>query len=82
MTKEDDAWLWHKKLAHINMGQLNKLVSKDLFIGLPNIRYASERLCDTCQKGNRLASPSRTKGRCQLPNLYNFYTWTYLFPQG
>ncbi|WVZ21878.1 hypothetical protein V8G54_000422 [Vigna mungo] len=46
MTTEDGVWLWHKRLAHINMGQLNKLVPKDLMIDLPNIRYASARLCD------------------------------------
>lgn len=48
MSKEGDAWLWHKRLAHINTSQLNKLVSKDLIIGLPNIHFAYERLCDAC----------------------------------
>nr|KYP50502.1 Retrovirus-related Pol polyprotein from transposon TNT 1-94 [Cajanus cajan] len=33
MSKNDESWLWHKRIAHINMEHLNKLISKDLVIG-------------------------------------------------
>ena len=33
LSKDDDPWLWHKLIAHINMEHLNKLISKDLVVG-------------------------------------------------
>ena len=34
LTKDEDAWLWHRRIAHIHMEHLNKLIFKDLVIGL------------------------------------------------
>nr|KYP54459.1 hypothetical protein KK1_000647 [Cajanus cajan] len=28
MSKNDESWLWHKRIAHINMEHLNKLISR------------------------------------------------------
>nr|KYP46180.1 hypothetical protein KK1_032224 [Cajanus cajan] len=54
MSKEDESWLWHKRIAHINMEHLNKLISKDLVIGLPKIKFEKNKLCDACQKGKQV----------------------------
>src|ERR1044072_7658047 len=35
VSTNDDAWLWHRRIAHIHMDHLNKLVKHDLGIGLP-----------------------------------------------
>jgi len=35
LTKHEESWLWHKRIAHIHMHHLNKLISNDLVIGLP-----------------------------------------------
>jgi len=51
LSKEDESWLWHRRIAHINTKHLNKLISKDLVIGLPKLRFEKDRLCDACQKG-------------------------------
>ena len=50
LSKEDESWLWHRIIAHINMKHLNKLISKDLAIGFPKLRFEKDRLCDACQK--------------------------------
>jgi len=52
--KNDDPWLWHRRIAHINMEHLNKLISKDLVIGLPKLKFEKDRLCDACQKGKQV----------------------------
>lgn len=44
----DDSWLWHRRLAHVNFNLLNKVVSKDLVVGLPKIKISKDHLCDTC----------------------------------
>ena len=49
--------MWHRRVAHINMEHLNKLISKDLVIGLPKLRFEKDRLCDACQKGKYLWVP-------------------------
>jgi len=48
LIKDDDPWLWHRRIAHINMEHLNKLISKDLVIGLPKLKFEKDRLCDAC----------------------------------
>jgi len=53
-AKNDEPWIWHKRLAHIHMGHLNKLVSKHLVTGLPDIKFQQDKLCDACQKGKQV----------------------------
>ena len=36
------------------MEHLNKLISKDLVIGLPKLKFEKDRLCDVCQKGKQV----------------------------
>jgi len=38
LSKHDESWLWHRRIAHIHMNHLNKLVSKDLVIGLSSFK--------------------------------------------
>jgi len=46
LSKDCDPWLWHKRIAHINMDHLNRLISKDLVIGLPKLKFEKDKLCD------------------------------------
>src|SRR5699024_7494402 len=61
LSKDDDPWLWHKRIAHINMEHLNKLISKDLVIGLPKLKFEKDRLCDACQKGKQVRVSFKSK---------------------
>jgi len=53
IAKNEDSWLWHRRLSHVHFDLLNKIVSKDLVVGLPKIKFEKERLCDACQKGKQ-----------------------------
>ena len=53
VTLNDDSWLWHRRLAHVNFDLLNKVVSKDLVVGLPKIKFSKDHLCDACQMGKQ-----------------------------
>nr|GEW14450.1 hypothetical protein [Tanacetum cinerariifolium] len=35
------AWLWHRRLSHLNFNYINLLSKKDIVIGLPKLKYAS-----------------------------------------
>jgi len=59
----DDAILWHKRLGHASLSLLNKLVSKDLVVGLPSIKYNDGKVCDACAKGKQVKNSFNSK-RC------------------
>ena len=56
LTREDESWLWHRRLAHIHMHHLNKIASKDLVIGLPKLKFERNKLCEACQRGKQIKS--------------------------
>ena len=45
----DNSWLWHRRLGHINFKLISKLARKDLVTGLPKIGYTKDKLCSDCQ---------------------------------
>ncbi|WJX13359.1 hypothetical protein P8452_03755 [Trifolium repens] len=61
ITKNDESWLWHRRMAHLNFDLLNKIASKDLVIGLPKIRFSKDHLCDACQMGKQTRASFKTK---------------------
>ena len=61
MANNNEAWLWHKRFAHIHMEHLNKLIKHDLVVGLPKIRFIKDKLCDACQKGKQTKTTFKSK---------------------
>ena len=61
------------------MKHLNKLISKDLLIGLPKLKIEKDRLCDACPKGKQ-GFPSNQRILFLQLNLYNFCIWIFLVP--
>jgi len=45
--------LWHKRLGHASLSVLNKLISKDLVVGLPSVMYNDDKVCDACARGKQ-----------------------------
>nr|GEV81356.1 retrotransposon protein, putative, Ty3-gypsy subclass [Tanacetum cinerariifolium] len=39
------AWLWHRRLSHLNFDYINMLSKKDIVIGLPKLKYVKDQLC-------------------------------------
>ena len=61
LSKHDESWLWHRRIAHIHMNHLNKLISKDLVIGLPKFKFEKDHICVACQKGKRIKHSFKLK---------------------
>nr|GEU70529.1 hypothetical protein [Tanacetum cinerariifolium] len=40
------AWLWHRRLSHLNFDYINLLSKKDIVIGLPKLKYVKDQLSD------------------------------------
>nr|GEV45256.1 retrovirus-related Pol polyprotein from transposon TNT 1-94 [Tanacetum cinerariifolium] len=43
------AWLWHRRLSHLNFDYINLLSKKDVVIGLPKLKYVKDKLCYSCE---------------------------------
>ena len=54
-------WLWHRRLAHVGMKNLHKLLKGEHVIGLTNVTFEKDRLCAACQAGKRVGSSHHTK---------------------
>jgi hypothetical protein len=50
-SKSSMGWLWHRRLAHVGMGQLNQLLKHDLVVGLKDVKFENDKLCSACQAG-------------------------------
>ncbi|XP_073354653.1 uncharacterized protein [Aegilops tauschii subsp. strangulata] len=51
MAKVDVGWLWHRRLAHVNMRSLQSLLKGDHVRGLTNVSFAKDRTCSACIEG-------------------------------
>ncbi|GKA12336.1 retrovirus-related pol polyprotein from transposon TNT 1-94 [Tanacetum coccineum] len=43
------AWLWHRRLSHLNFDYINLLSKKDVVIGLPKLKYVNDQLFSSCE---------------------------------
>ncbi|GKD24097.1 integrase, catalytic region, zinc finger, CCHC-type containing protein [Tanacetum coccineum] len=55
------AWLWHRRLSHLNFDYINLLSKKDVVIGLPKLKYVKDQLCSSCEVSKVKRSSFKTK---------------------
>ncbi|GJW44735.1 retrovirus-related pol polyprotein from transposon TNT 1-94 [Tanacetum coccineum] len=53
------AWLWHRRLSHLNFDYITLLSKKDIVTGLPKLIYVKDQLCasNQTQKEKEIAKP-------------------------
>nr|GFA51884.1 hypothetical protein [Tanacetum cinerariifolium] len=49
----DECILWHRRLGHLNVKTMNKLVRHNLVRGLPTKSFDNDHTCTTCLKGKQ-----------------------------
>nr|GEW13027.1 putative ribonuclease H-like domain-containing protein [Tanacetum cinerariifolium] len=57
----DESNLWHRRLAHINIKTINKLVKGNLVRGLPTKIFENDHTCVACKKGKQHRAYCKTK---------------------
>jgi hypothetical protein len=60
-TKATLGWLWHRRLAHVGMSTLKKILKKDMVRGLKDVVFEKDKLCSACQAGKQVANTHPTK---------------------
>nr|GEX11382.1 hypothetical protein [Tanacetum cinerariifolium] len=69
------AWLWQRRLSHLNFDYINLLSKRDIVIGLPKLKFVKDQLCSSCEvsKVKRSSFKSKavpsSKGRLNLLNM-------------
>jgi len=51
MAKTDLGWLWHRRLAHVGMRNLDKHLKGEHILGVTNVSFEKNRICSACQVG-------------------------------
>src|SRR3954471_15177187 len=51
MAKATSGWLWHRRLGHAGMKNLQTLISKKNSVGIKNAKFDKDRLCSACEAG-------------------------------
>nr|GEV48098.1 zinc finger, CCHC-type [Tanacetum cinerariifolium] len=57
---DNQAWLWHARLGHLNFKDINKMTRKSLVEGIPRINHAGH-ICDACLLGNTVGHHFQVK---------------------
>ncbi|GJX34206.1 retrovirus-related pol polyprotein from transposon TNT 1-94 [Tanacetum coccineum] len=47
------AWLWHRRLSHLNFDTINLLSKYDIETGLPKLKFVKDHLCSSCDWGKQ-----------------------------
>ncbi|GKC80946.1 retrovirus-related pol polyprotein from transposon TNT 1-94 [Tanacetum coccineum] len=55
------AWLWHRRLFHLNFDYINLISKKGVVIGLPKLKYIKDQLCTSCEVSKAKRSSFKTK---------------------
>nr|GEZ90187.1 putative ribonuclease H-like domain-containing protein [Tanacetum cinerariifolium] len=63
----DECILWHRRLGHLNVKTMNKLVRHNLVRGLPTKSFDNDHTCTACLKGKQHKASCKSK-------LVNFVT--------
>nr|GEU51084.1 hypothetical protein [Tanacetum cinerariifolium] len=45
------AWLWHRRLSHLNFDTINLLSKNDIVTGLPKLKFVKDHICSSCELG-------------------------------
>ncbi|GJY27270.1 retrovirus-related pol polyprotein from transposon TNT 1-94 [Tanacetum coccineum] len=56
------AWLWHRRLSHLNFDYITLLSKKDVVTGLPKLKYVKDQLCSSCEMSKAKRSSFKSKG--------------------
>nr|GEW27669.1 retrovirus-related Pol polyprotein from transposon TNT 1-94 [Tanacetum cinerariifolium] len=65
------AWLWHRRLSHLNFDYINLLLKKDIVIGLPKLKYVKDQLCSSCELSKAKRSSFKSKAFPSLKGRLN-----------
>jgi transposase InsO family protein len=61
IAKTNMGCLWHRRLAHVGMKNLHKLINGEHVLGLTDVCFEKNRPCAACQVGKQVGSTHHSK---------------------
>jgi hypothetical protein len=61
IPKTNMGWLWHRRLTHVRMKNLHKLLKGDHVLGLTDVCFEKDKPCAACQAGTQVGSTHHDK---------------------
>nr|GEX25971.1 hypothetical protein [Tanacetum cinerariifolium] len=55
------AWLWYRRMSHLNFDTINLLSKNDIVVGLPKLKFVKDHLCSSCELGKAKRKSFHTK---------------------
>nr|GFC20622.1 retrovirus-related Pol polyprotein from transposon TNT 1-94 [Tanacetum cinerariifolium] len=55
------AWLWHRRLSHLNFDTINLLSKNDIVVGLPKVKFIKDHFCSSSELGKAKRTSFHTK---------------------
>jgi hypothetical protein len=56
IAKTNMGWLWHRRLAHVGMKNIHKLLKGEHILGLTNVHFEKDSVCSACQVGKQVGT--------------------------
>nr|GEW86474.1 retrovirus-related Pol polyprotein from transposon TNT 1-94 [Tanacetum cinerariifolium] len=60
-ASSSQAWLWHRRLSHLNFDTINLLSKNNVVIGFPKLNFFKDHLCSSCELGKAKRKSFHTK---------------------
>ncbi|GJU03193.1 retrovirus-related pol polyprotein from transposon TNT 1-94 [Tanacetum coccineum] len=60
-ASSSQAWLWHRRLSHLNFDTINLLSKNNIVTGLPKLKFVKDHLCSSCELGKAKRKSFHTK---------------------
>jgi hypothetical protein len=54
IAKTNMGWLWHRRLAHVGIKNVHKLLKGEHILGLTNVHFEKDSVCSACQAGKQV----------------------------
>jgi hypothetical protein len=61
LGKEDESWLWHRRMGHINFDNLVKVSKREAVREIPEISKPTNILCKHCLQGKQTKTKFKSK---------------------
>jgi transposase InsO family protein len=61
LGKEDESWLWHRRMGHIHFDNLVKVSRREAVREMPQITKPTNTLCKHCQQGKQTKTRFKSK---------------------
>jgi hypothetical protein len=61
LGKEDESWLWHRRMGHIHFDNLFKVNKREAVREIPQITKPTNTLCKHCQQGKKTKTRFKSK---------------------